>query len=560
MAPTGATSSPAPAATASPPSAPIAPPRFAGEEFSSNLFADLAPLLTLFGEQVTKQFLSMSLGWADNILLGVGPLGIITAVVSAIRVGGGRRLKALIGRHVAPKSVKHDYLSNPYSAGEALAAAEQELLSSTSDEVCELWNGHTIVRRPGKAQAKEFVVFRIDYQTMIETSGYHAKDMGAEYMRPYTKLDVRGSVRDALSDFQLVITRDPKVSIRCYLQDLFSSDDPLRHVTDKFHRAIQLSLDTFNNAYSGVDLYTYTISWSHLVYGNGDRAFGDAPFQDLTRIYLSYSPMQGALLHDVKEWQFRKELNAILSLWHFTYKRYELPRLYTTNSVEDRIAGSDLKQNGFIRILGNCASFSPEVLRVLPKLIDQSIFLCPKPDGKSCIKDFTHQLASKEPPRWPVFGMKSITDSCSTHDLDAERSEAASDSSINQQPKGFQDLLSGGNPTEHRFENGGANDWEPSDEAYLAVVTSGWLLDQCLLDLYSGFLEAVAEIFASLESNPEVREQEAQLTGSKKRLLMQDFAKVLLETGLVDSEQDAKAIVIPPFLRKACFAEIGQQE
>lgn len=32
---------------------------FAGDEFSNNLFSDLAPLLTLFGEQVTKQFLSM---------------------------------------------------------------------------------------------------------------------------------------------------------------------------------------------------------------------------------------------------------------------------------------------------------------------------------------------------------------------------------------------------------------------------------------------------------------------------------------------------------------------
>ena len=73
-------------------------PAFAGEEFSNNLFSDLAPLLTLFGEQVTKQFISMSMGWADNILLACGPLGIITTIVSAIRVGGVRRLKALIGR------------------------------------------------------------------------------------------------------------------------------------------------------------------------------------------------------------------------------------------------------------------------------------------------------------------------------------------------------------------------------------------------------------------------------------------------------------------------------
>lgn len=73
---------------------------FGGDEFANNLFSDLAPLLTLFGEQVTKQFLSMSMGWEDNVLLAMGPLGILTVVVSAIRVGGHRGLKSLIGRCV----------------------------------------------------------------------------------------------------------------------------------------------------------------------------------------------------------------------------------------------------------------------------------------------------------------------------------------------------------------------------------------------------------------------------------------------------------------------------
>ncbi|KAK0634196.1 hypothetical protein B0T14DRAFT_87254 [Immersiella caudata] len=105
---------------------------FSGDEFSNNLFSDLAPLLTLFGEQVTKQFLSMSLGWADNILLGMGPLGIMTVIVSAIRVGGVRQLKSLVGR-----------------ARESQSTAEQELLSSTSPDVCELWSGKEIVRMIG---------------------------------------------------------------------------------------------------------------------------------------------------------------------------------------------------------------------------------------------------------------------------------------------------------------------------------------------------------------------------------------------------------------------------
>lgn len=71
---------------------------FQGDNFSNNLLNDLAPLLTLFGEQVTKQFLTLSMGWADNILIAMGPLGIITVVVSAIRVGGVKQLKAIVGR------------------------------------------------------------------------------------------------------------------------------------------------------------------------------------------------------------------------------------------------------------------------------------------------------------------------------------------------------------------------------------------------------------------------------------------------------------------------------
>ncbi|ERF70464.1 hypothetical protein EPUS_04742 [Endocarpon pusillum Z07020] len=101
--------------------------------FSNNLFSDLAPILALFGEQVAKQFMSQSMGWADNVVFAMAPLGIITAIVGAIRVGGPAWLKAIIGR-----------------ARENRAAAEVELMSSTSPDVCELWNGQTIVRMMGR--------------------------------------------------------------------------------------------------------------------------------------------------------------------------------------------------------------------------------------------------------------------------------------------------------------------------------------------------------------------------------------------------------------------------
>ncbi|CAE7211465.1 hypothetical protein HRS9139_09262 [Pyrenophora teres f. teres] len=121
---------------------PAPPSGFSGDNFINNLGSDLAPLLTLFGEQVTKQFLTMSLGWADNILLAVGPLGIITIIVSAIRVGRVRILKALIGR-----------------ARESSNLAEVELLSSTSDNSSEIWTYEGVVRLPGKAPVLELIVY-----------------------------------------------------------------------------------------------------------------------------------------------------------------------------------------------------------------------------------------------------------------------------------------------------------------------------------------------------------------------------------------------------------------
>jgi hypothetical protein len=87
------------------------------------------------------QFMSQSMGWADNVILAMVPLGIMTAVVGAIRVGGPTWLKALIGR-----------------ARESRAVVESELMSSTSHEVCELWNGQQIVRIMGEGEIREFIM------------------------------------------------------------------------------------------------------------------------------------------------------------------------------------------------------------------------------------------------------------------------------------------------------------------------------------------------------------------------------------------------------------------
>lgn len=117
-----------------------------GDDFSNNLFSDLAPLLTLFGEEVTKQFLSQPMGWADNIIIAMAPLGILTIMVSAIRVGGHQWLKNIIGR-----------------AREGDGTAEAELMSSTSSDVCELWGRSGIARVLGSPDLVE-LVYRVDHQ------------------------------------------------------------------------------------------------------------------------------------------------------------------------------------------------------------------------------------------------------------------------------------------------------------------------------------------------------------------------------------------------------------
>lgn len=65
---------------------------------TSDLFSNLDPLLALFGEQVTTQFLSLSMGWGDSIMLSMAPIGLLTIIVSSVRVTKQRWLKALVGR------------------------------------------------------------------------------------------------------------------------------------------------------------------------------------------------------------------------------------------------------------------------------------------------------------------------------------------------------------------------------------------------------------------------------------------------------------------------------
>jgi len=106
----------------------------------SNLAADLAPILALFGEQMTKQYLSESITIVNYFIFAMAPIGILTAIISAIRVCGSPSLRDFIGR-----------------AQEGGGIAEAELCPSTSRDVCKLYNNGGTARVFGCPKLLEVV-------------------------------------------------------------------------------------------------------------------------------------------------------------------------------------------------------------------------------------------------------------------------------------------------------------------------------------------------------------------------------------------------------------------
>ena len=99
-----------------------------------------APLITLFGERLTKQFLSESISPLDNVIFALSPLGVLTAVVSVIRICGSSSLRAFVGR-----------------AQEGPAEAESELLPCVSESTAELFNDGGVARVFGRPKIMEIV-------------------------------------------------------------------------------------------------------------------------------------------------------------------------------------------------------------------------------------------------------------------------------------------------------------------------------------------------------------------------------------------------------------------
>jgi len=82
-----------------------------------------------------------------------------------------------------------------YRARESFATAEVELLSSTSENVCERYNGNEIIRKEGKTETKEFI-----YRSWTEE--YRRTDIGSgdRIRRPHENwvFDLRGACSNGL--------------------------------------------------------------------------------------------------------------------------------------------------------------------------------------------------------------------------------------------------------------------------------------------------------------------------------------------------------------------------
>lgn len=98
-------------------------------------------LLGIFFQDVTNEFLRQSTDLFDWVLFAIGPLGVGSVLLAAIRVLGSRFLKYRIGK-----------------AGEDEDLIEKDLMSSTSPNVWELWNGYEVVRVTGQADIQEFLL------------------------------------------------------------------------------------------------------------------------------------------------------------------------------------------------------------------------------------------------------------------------------------------------------------------------------------------------------------------------------------------------------------------
>jgi hypothetical protein len=131
----------------------------------------------------------------DDFIFALAPLGVLTAVVSAIRVSGNSTLRAMIGR-----------------AQEDPASSEKEILSCVSNSTGEIFTESGVARITGNPKILEIVVDESQAQSGVvtvrkvsEVAGKSWEDLEKDVKSPNLSLN-KGIRRRAPFWFRLAAT------------------------------------------------------------------------------------------------------------------------------------------------------------------------------------------------------------------------------------------------------------------------------------------------------------------------------------------------------------------
>ncbi|OKL56722.1 hypothetical protein UA08_08034 [Talaromyces atroroseus] len=144
-------------------------------DLENDLVTDLAPLISLFGEQVTTQCMSELITALDDYIFALAPIGILTALVSLIRICGNSTLRAFIGR-----------------ASEDPGDSELELLSCVSDTTAEVFTESGVARITGNPKILEVVANEsgtVTVQKVSELEGKRWTDLEKDATLPNLSLN-----------------------------------------------------------------------------------------------------------------------------------------------------------------------------------------------------------------------------------------------------------------------------------------------------------------------------------------------------------------------------------
>lgn len=374
--------------------------------------------------------------------------------------------------------------------------------------------------------------------------------------------------------------QDPVVSIRRELQPYMPDDSPIHEMASALERTMEKIMIAFDEAIIEHALVPTQTSrayrefqWSHLV----SRPTNSSPSTPkLIKIPLSCTYVGSSSRPTIEgRWEAPAELYSILSLWIYS--------LDTRNVAGFRwnvdVLGNKKRPqhaSDFMRVIGRCDNFDSGNLKALPAWIGRWILLCPEPDGQSTFSNRVHCDA----PIWPVFGYETLFDYRYVSAPILIQNDALIKSRGTSHRSHLYDDLKGAlflpDWTDRRMES--EPDLELREDC-IAILSHHTMATQCALEMLSGFMNAVASEVQSLGGRTEFEtasnallaegfdvfqfaykichnevmppEIDYEYDGSRwMNSVLLSFSRILVDTGLVRSLEEANAIVIPPFAKR----------